>query len=561
MNIKEQKGVTLFVLVITVVIMLLLAGTVAISISGYDDIKNIRNLANDLQNLREKVDIYYEKVGELPVSNIINDDIVTLLVNSKTISDGESYYKINLELLENISLTYGLEKFENDYFIVNEQSHNVYYYAGLKANNKIYYGIKDIPQVIQQVEFGVQSFEIKTKTNATNEDGILDIQLEVYADTVIDNELQYKFKLNDQEWTPNQVENSYTFHNLNQYETYTVSMIIIDNANNEIYASNNEMKVTIRKLPISLTIDGKTTGTYNNPLIPAGFVAVNENNAIWQSSDGYKNGLVITDDVDDSGKSTGNEFVWVPVDGTVVTFERKTWYKADGTTVLGKTTEETTETLPQALVNSVTNNGGFYIARYEAGIATDMPQTELISDSTSIYGNGSYKPVSKRNAIVWNYIQWGTSNNVSSPGNGAVTVANGMYPSTDTNYGVISTLVYGTQWDTILKFISEYNVGETGYNTYAINSTGMGNYSSGDTITSNSIPANTASLEVFRQKNIYDMGGNLWEWNMEKSGSSCITRSGFYNSDPIEHPASYRDINTSNRNTNGIGFRVALYLK
>ena len=144
-----------------------------------------------------------------------------------------------------------------------------------------------------------------------------------------------------------------------------------------------------------------------------------------------------------------------------------------------------------------------------------------------------------------------------------------MYPnSPDSEYGVISTLIYGTQWDTTLKFIGAYDVGEKGYDIYATNSTGMGNYSGingADDINSNSIPAECGKREGFRQKNIYDMAGNVWEMTMEKpidSTTNRIYRSGAYDKFGTEYPASYRSHggNVSYANAAN-GFRVALYIK
>ena len=533
MNIKEQKGVTLFILVITVVILSILVTTVVVSVNGYGELKGLKSLANDLQALQEKVSIYYEKYGELPISNIITDDVPALLGNSRNENDGSTYYKVNLQLLDNIILTYGSEKFENDYFIINEQSYNIYYYAGLEANNQKYYGIKDVARSIEQVNFGVQSYELKTNTNATVTDGIVNIQLEVYADVANANISKYKFKINDEEWTPAQDGNSYVFNNLKQYETYKVSMIIIDNANNEIYATNNEKKVTIKELPVSLTIDGKTTGTYNNPLIPAGFVAINENNAIWQSSDGYKNGLVITDEIDENGVSVGNEFVWVPVDGSVIKFERVDFEKQESVYT------DYFETVPEEITTSISKYGGFYIARYEAG-------KENI--------NGIDTAVIKKGATVWNDITWEE----------ARTKAEAMY-TTNIDGGAISTLIYGTEWDTTLKFIASYD-GDTTYPTASI---GKGNYSGisgGDTTTLG--PAPSGILEAFRQKNIYDMAGNVYDWTMEEYATGRVPRGGCFGDSPeIENAinicsAAYRIKGFEANITNiGIGFRVALYLK
>jgi len=153
--------------------------------------------------------------------------------------------------------------------------------------------------------------------------------------------------------------------------------------------------------------------------------------------------------------------------------------------------------------------------------------TELTSDTTDTYGTGRYLPVSKQGAMVWNYIKYDDGN-----GNGASKVASSLYPESSNDYGVVSTLIYGAQWDTALKFIGAYNVGEEGYATYATNSTGMGNYdetNGGDTFASTTEPTTTGAAMEFRQKNIYDMAGNVWEWTNERCYFTRVYRGGAYN--------------------------------
>lgn len=534
----NESGVTLSILVLTIVVMAILITTIGISVTGYADVKALKNFYNDLEIVREKTDVYYEKNKELPASEKITFNMETLLGESRNANDGEVYYKVDLSLLDDMNLTYGVKDSINNYYIVNEESHNIYFYPGITVSGNTYYGIKDVSESINTMNFSVPSYELKTEVLATVTNGVPNIQLKVYSDIINANISKYKFKIDNNDWTSAQDDNSYIFDNLEHYKTYTVSMMIMDKNGNEIYATNNGKKVTIQKLPINLTIDGKTTGTYNNPLIPAGFYAVNENNAIWQSSDGYKNGLVITDEIDENGNSTGNEFVWVPVDGEIVKFERYDFGKISS---LISSFEDLTENVPEEITTSVSNNGGFYIARYEAGQPV----------------NG--KPVSKQGAIVYNDIDWINSK----------TSAEVMYPVTDENYGVASTLIYGTQWDTTLKFIGAYDVGEIEYDTYAIDSIGMGNYrgiSGGDT--TNLEPATCGLLEAFRQKNIFDMGGNVYEWTMENYDNGRISRGGCYGDLPnLENSklvcnASYR-INglDSSAEFIGHGFRVALYIK
>ena len=286
------------------------------------------------------------------------------------------------------------------------------------------------------------------------------------------------------------------------------------------------------------TFSGGTTGSYSDPIIPKGFAPVNEGNATWGSENGYQKGLVIQD-------ASGNQFVWVPVDGTNVTFGRQDWRNSEGelltypadTTIGEDTDTQYTETVLPEIETSVTTNGGFYIARFEAG----LPDGE---SSSSAATDGTVRPVSKQGATVWNRIAWSDNgtNDDENPGDGAVTVARNMYPDTpDSEYGAVSTLIYGTQWDTALKFIGAYDTGEAGYDTYATDSTGMGNYAGIDDNGDNfsGIAACGAAPE-FSQKNIYDMAGNVWEWTMEKCSTIRVSRGGDYDASGSDYPASHR---------------------
>ena len=286
------------------------------------------------------------------------------------------------------------------------------------------------------------------------------------------------------------------------------------------------------------TYSGGTTGSYSDPIIPKGFAPVNEGDATWGSEDGYQKGLVIEDEI-------GNQFVWIPVDGTTVKFERVEW----GTGYYEK--DECEETVPTEISTSITNNGGFYIARYEAG----KPQDGTLAT------DGSVKPVSQQGATVWNEIAWSDNgtNDDTNPGNGAVTVARSMYPDTpDSEYGAVSTLIYGAQWDTALKFIGAYE----GDAEYATNSAGKGNYSGtngADDIASTSEPAECGAREGFKQKNIYDMAGNVDEWTMEKYSTNRVDRGGNYRNFGSEGPASNRSHNVDRDVSNGRFSCSALY--
>ena len=303
--------------------------------------------------------------------------------------------------------------------------------------------------------------------------------------------------------------------------TYTCKVRVYDKAGN--YKDSTTITVTTKSANLNigeinkeenLTIDGKTEGSYNNPIVPKGFAPINESEAIWGSDTGWQNGLVIQDE-------NGNQFVWVPVDGTNIKFERFDWGKHIDTPFSG-----CSEIVPDTIKNSISKYGGFYIARYEAG-------------------NASNVLVSKKGVNPWNNINW----------NNSKSKAEGMYQSSNTNYGVVSTLIYGTQWDATLKFIGAYG-GDT---QYPYDSTGKGYYVNDPCNPGN--PRTCGSSTSYMKKNIYDMAGNVGEWTMEQYGTNRVIRGGGYTGSGSVYPASVRGSDYVDNANSAYGFRVGLYIK
>ncbi len=241
---------------------------------------------------------------------------------------------------------------------------------------------------------------------------------------------------------------------------------------------------------------GYEGGKYNAPYIPKGF---KHTEGTWNT------GYTIIGET----SSVGNEFVWVPC---VLTEEEKQEAQNNGDTVqifqikdTGKYLAVSGSTIkgdePEAenIKISVGNYGGFYIAKYEAGIP-GTTQSVITDHNTSTSGN--ILPVSKPNVGVWNFITRADS----------IALSNKMINYEET--GVHSTLISGAAWDTTLNWITN-----TVDNTYAEDSENKGNYSG--TISQTSSNFSTAYLK----NNIYDMAGNVWEWSTElgtANNSDCL---------------------------------------
>ena len=68
MNIvRNEKGVTIIALTVTVIVMIIITGTLIYKANNQVHIKKIDNLYSDIEQIRDKVSQYYIKYGRLPV--------------------------------------------------------------------------------------------------------------------------------------------------------------------------------------------------------------------------------------------------------------------------------------------------------------------------------------------------------------------------------------------------------------------------------------------------------------------------------------------------------------
>ncbi len=190
---------------------------------------------------------------------------------------------------------------------------------------------------------------------------------------------------------------------------------------------------------------------------------------------------------------------------------------------------------------SVNTYGGFYIARYEAGDGDANGTTRSSSSSNS------NTVVSKKGAIVYNYISQTDS----------ITRAESMYAGK-------SKLISGAGWDRTLNWLIETKA-KTENEVFG-NSSSWGNYyaSTGNAKTnsgSGNMNYTTGRNEAWKANNIYDLAGNVGDWTTEAySSDRRVVRGGDYNLGGSGNPASSRVSNNSGNSGNFIGFRPALYL-
>ena len=188
---------------------------------------------------------------------------------------------------------------------------------------------------------------------------------------------------------------------------------------------------------------------------------------------------------------------------------------------------------------SVNDNGGFYIARYEASYQDGKASSKVSTRTDNFYDNNQLA-----NGMLWNYISQTE----------ALSKANEMYTSED----FTSSLPTGAAWDRTLSWLEETK--QVSILKLVGDSKTWGNYKD-DTFTNTTGLINTGNFSQTEKNHIFDLAGNLWEWTTESSSSAArVGRGGDYVVSGSEFPASSRYNILPGITYDSIGFRVALYL-
>ena len=289
---------------------------------------------------------------------------------------------------------------------------------------------------------------------------------------------------------------------------------------------------------------GSTTGgqtVVDGVTVPSGFTHI--------AGESKEEGIVVAD-------SKENEFVWVPVtkkedgtptdpyvetngmltkkDGTQVEIQLGR-YEFSDTGILEDYTEDTSANHNSEYENaialsienfktSVEENGGYYIARYEAGVtgdtafsAEDMEDEYTApNDTWTGYDGDSNDIVIKSGEKVWNYVTQKKASELCIN----LKTSNGY---TD----VTSDLVNSYAWDTAIVFIQKCGTDSNYANQVGLSTTPDNPSNLGKAI----LAEGNGKDKADTQCNIYDMAGNCAEWTTETCSDSnfpCVSRGGFF---------------------------------
>ena len=510
---KKNKGITLVALVITIIILLILAG---ISISALTN-TGIFAKAKDAQSKSALADA---------------KEKMTLLLNEWQMDHVTSTKTLETFLQEKVT-----DKTIEEYKKLDNGNYEVYING--------YVGVIDGEgNIVEEMQ---KAGPRPTISNITikSEDGTTDVadnsqkagtKLQINFSSSIENGT-IKSVTPAVPYTTNGTETEVTFTVVGTVDgtDYTIKKpVSVANKYQKPFTGTTVQEAITYGSMLNSSKNTELKDVKNNKIvIPAGFKVTNDTTNVAE-------GIVIEDAT--SGATAGSQFVWVPVgkitkaDGTETEIKLNRYtFASDGTPteknekVISNffqelATSDKGNTVAKNITNfknSVKENGGYYIGRYEA--RTTTPRNDKGNDLTQITEKGTDQ--------VYNYVKQQQ----------AAQLAQGMYTSNN----FTSDLMNSYAWDTAITFIQNCTDKTNYANQNSLNT------SLSQTGTTNDNPCN-----------IFDMASNIYEWTTETSSASnggpCVRRGGSY-SYSIYY-TSHRDYSSTSYSKYNFGFRPLLYV-
>ena len=499
MKTKEIKGITLITLVITIVVLIILAG---VSINAVISDDGIIKKAQNSANLTKEAEVK-EAINRTILEFYLTDDYETLedFLKAK-VTEG----KID-SVTKNADGTLTVKKGEYSVTVENKTNSSGGSSAGGSTG-----GETQTPEIT----IG----EVKVVANSDGTGTAITEAASVYlgntlyitfahsitgGTTVVDKTIPYAVTKNG----------TYTFTVTGTVngKSYTKNVIVTVNQFKDVY----EYMQTNTKVTYS---DGEVW-------VPEGFKVAGD------SASTVQGGIVIED-------KDGNQFVWVPV-ATIADYKR-TWYTGAGSF------SSYSEALPEDEKTSVERYKGFYIGRYEAG---DKENTEAKTLRSS---NDVTKTVTiKANQAPYNYVTRTQ----------AISLAEGF--KNQQGYKAKTKLVSSYAWDTTIAFLQKVNSDygssseEGNYNNTTFSYIDITGASKTKEKNSNVLVPTGQTTPVC---NIYDMGGNIWEWTTERcslTDGPYALRGGTCYNNFTSHPAGFRFSYSAVADAL-FGFRLTLFM-
>ena len=497
-KLKNKKGITLIALVVTVVVLIILAG---VSINAVLGDNGIIKKANQAASVTKEAEVK-EAINRTILEFYLTEDYETLedFLNAK-VTEG----KID-SVTKNADGTLTVKKGEYSVTVENKTNSS----GGSSSGGET-----------QTPEITIGEAKVVANSDGTGS-AITDA-----ASVYLGNTLYITFSHSITGGTTT-VDKTIPYA-VTKNGTYTFT--VTGTVNGKSYTKNVSVTVNqFKDVYEYMQTNTKVTYSDGEVWVPEGFKVADD------SASTVQGGVVIED-------KDGNQFVWVPV-ATLADYKR-TWYTG------WSPFSDYSEALPEDEKTSVERYKGFYIGRYEAGDKESTGTTKATFRTSS--SDTSNSVTIKADQVPYNYVTRTQ----------AISLAEGF--KTQQGYKAKTKLVSSYAWDTTIAFLQKVN------SDYG-NSSEEGNYKDTtfpytDITGASQTKAESSNVLVPTGQttpvcNIYDMGGNVWEWTTESCSSTkypYALRGGHCASVFAVTPAGDRYASPDNA-YDGVGFRLTLFM-
>lgn len=174
----KKRGITLFALLITIVVAIIIVAASIISVGNVVENNRISNFTETLQAIEEQVGLYYIQNNGLPKENdtIYNKHDVIALANSysedNVSSILEEEFSLNYDNTASAFYKLDLKKIdvtrsgENDLYVFAVPSLHVYSLKGLEAKNKIYFSLSSRLNASKTLRQNISNYSESTIVSA-----------------------------------------------------------------------------------------------------------------------------------------------------------------------------------------------------------------------------------------------------------------------------------------------------------------------------------------------------------------------------------------------------------
>lgn len=156
-KLQKNSGIALISLVVSILIIFMLTGIV--TYTGRDILVNSKEtaFAKDIEAIYDAAQEYYMVNGSIPskeegmsfdmdtyissISELEDENVANALEQELGLNEEQDsvFYEIDISKIGVEETKYGVNKNENDFFVISNTTQKIYYYPGFKINENVYF--------------------------------------------------------------------------------------------------------------------------------------------------------------------------------------------------------------------------------------------------------------------------------------------------------------------------------------------------------------------------------------------------------------------------------------